>query len=357
MQCQPLNEDQFGPILADNYSPHEPTHFWFELDKAQTEKLISLFSASPFRQRLATPVPARKWGNLFGQSIAAVAHKADCNSRTTNLDEQLGSALSSAEVDKWIQKSEAASDQDATAPQVNISASFKEKTWISLFNSQFDSIPNKDPDSMDEELEVHVPHQDPFSLLGQSSCPQLSAKKETAATEVLVNIGSAHEIDKFFCLIENPESGELVDTEDAVTLLIENAESVELADTEIATASLNLNGDDSLLAYTVNEGEDTETTVSDANLSHESNIDWNSSFELPHVPLNAIAVEEQYMVPKPCSEGSMFSIISGAVPLEDNVFTDTPIIVEAKAGATLIPEEMISKMKASDVEIVVRKVP
>lgn len=267
MQWQPLNEDRYKPIVADNYRPHEPTHFWFGLDKAQTEKLISLLSASPLSQSLATPLPRTKWGNLFRQSIAAVTHKKDLNSRTTNLDVQLGSALSSAELDKRTQKSEAASDQEAIANQVNVSASFEEKAWISLFNSQSDSMPNMDGDSMDEDLEMHVPHQDPFSMLGQSSCPQLSAKKET---EVLVNIGSAHEVDdEISSLIENPESGELVDTEDAITPLIENAESVGSADTEIAMASLNLNRDESLLAHVVNEGEDTETMVSDANLSHE----------------------------------------------------------------------------------------
>lgn len=179
MQWQPLNEDRYKPIVADNDRPHEPTHFWFGLDKAQTEKLISLLSASPLSQSLATPLPTTKWGNLFRQSIAAVTHKKDLNSRKTNLDVQLGSALSSAELDKRTQKSEAASDQEAIANQVNVSASFEEKAWISLFNSQSDSMPNMDGDSMDEDLEVHVPHQDPFSMLGQSSCPQLSAKKET----------------------------------------------------------------------------------------------------------------------------------------------------------------------------------
>lgn len=215
-------------------------------------------------------------------------------------------------------------------------------------------MPNMDEDSMDEDLEVHVWHQDPFGMLGQSS-PQLSAKKETGATEVLVNIGSAHEVDdEISSLIENPESGELVDTEDAITRM-ENAESVGLAVTEIAMPSLNLNRDESLLAHVVNEGEDTETMVSDANLSHESNMDWNSSFELLRVPLSATVEEDQQMVPKPCSESSTLSITSGAVHLEDNVSGDTPSLVEGNAGATFFTEEMSSEMKASDLETVVRK--
>ncbi|KAG7017201.1 Kelch-like protein 8 [Cucurbita argyrosperma subsp. argyrosperma] len=41
--CQPLLENQFKPIIKDNY--YSPNHFWFELDHAQTNKLISLLSS------------------------------------------------------------------------------------------------------------------------------------------------------------------------------------------------------------------------------------------------------------------------------------------------------------------------
>ncbi|CAK7325940.1 unnamed protein product [Dovyalis caffra] len=48
MQCQPLVEDQFKPIIAENYyGPNEPNYIWFELDQDQTNKLISTFSSSP----------------------------------------------------------------------------------------------------------------------------------------------------------------------------------------------------------------------------------------------------------------------------------------------------------------------
>ncbi|XP_065871744.1 uncharacterized protein [Euphorbia lathyris] len=43
--CQPLREDQFGSIIAKNY--YASRLFWFELDKNQANKLISLFSSSP----------------------------------------------------------------------------------------------------------------------------------------------------------------------------------------------------------------------------------------------------------------------------------------------------------------------
>ncbi|OMO78064.1 Kelch repeat type 1 [Corchorus olitorius] len=49
-QCQPLLEDQYQPVIADNYYC-EPKLFWFELDQAQTNKLISMFSSSPMTIR------------------------------------------------------------------------------------------------------------------------------------------------------------------------------------------------------------------------------------------------------------------------------------------------------------------
>ncbi|XP_062092394.1 uncharacterized protein LOC133798194 isoform X2 [Humulus lupulus] len=54
MQCQPLVEDQFGPIITENY--YEPKLFWFELDRAQTEKLIYLFSS--FRTIVSASISA-----------------------------------------------------------------------------------------------------------------------------------------------------------------------------------------------------------------------------------------------------------------------------------------------------------
>ena len=44
MQCQPLPETQFSHVIEENY--YEERLFWFELDREQTNKLISLFSSS-----------------------------------------------------------------------------------------------------------------------------------------------------------------------------------------------------------------------------------------------------------------------------------------------------------------------
>lgn len=43
LHCQPLSEDQFKRLISDNY--YTAIHFWFELDHAQTSKLISLLAS------------------------------------------------------------------------------------------------------------------------------------------------------------------------------------------------------------------------------------------------------------------------------------------------------------------------
>lgn len=45
MCCQPLCEDQFKPLISENY--YEEKYFWNELDSVQTKNLIDLFSSLP----------------------------------------------------------------------------------------------------------------------------------------------------------------------------------------------------------------------------------------------------------------------------------------------------------------------
>ncbi|CAN1276896.1 Kelch-like protein 20 [Linum perenne] len=45
LQCKPLVEAQFKPIIADNY--FDPQRFYYELDRVQTQKLVTLLASSP----------------------------------------------------------------------------------------------------------------------------------------------------------------------------------------------------------------------------------------------------------------------------------------------------------------------
>ncbi|TKY65756.1 Kelch protein 1 [Spatholobus suberectus] len=59
LQCQPLSEDKFKQVIADNYYTHN--HFWFEVDHGQTSKLISLLSSGAIASGNSVPQNTQKW--------------------------------------------------------------------------------------------------------------------------------------------------------------------------------------------------------------------------------------------------------------------------------------------------------
>ncbi|KAK2981775.1 hypothetical protein RJ640_010292, partial [Escallonia rubra] len=63
MQCEGLKESQFKPIITDNYYIHR--HFWFELDHAQTNRLLSLLSSAAIAPSSSAPQNSAKWRYIF----------------------------------------------------------------------------------------------------------------------------------------------------------------------------------------------------------------------------------------------------------------------------------------------------
>lgn len=61
-QCQPLSEDKFKPIIADNY--YTNADFWFELDHGQANTLISLLSPLSISPGISVP-QTKTWISLF----------------------------------------------------------------------------------------------------------------------------------------------------------------------------------------------------------------------------------------------------------------------------------------------------
>ncbi|KHN40691.1 Kelch-like protein 1 [Glycine soja] len=59
LKCHPLPEDKFKEVIADNYYTHN--RFYFELDHAQTSKLISLLSAGAIASDNSAPQNTQKW--------------------------------------------------------------------------------------------------------------------------------------------------------------------------------------------------------------------------------------------------------------------------------------------------------
>lgn len=56
LHCEPLPEDVFRPIIQDNY--FKEYHFWFELDHAQSSKLISQLSSHAYSPSSKPNYPA-----------------------------------------------------------------------------------------------------------------------------------------------------------------------------------------------------------------------------------------------------------------------------------------------------------
>nr|XP_016436437.1 PREDICTED: uncharacterized protein LOC107762580 [Nicotiana tabacum] len=63
LQCQPLPESLFKPIILDNY--YNQNHFLFELDHVQAGKLISKLSSLEFAPSSCMPENAATWRNII----------------------------------------------------------------------------------------------------------------------------------------------------------------------------------------------------------------------------------------------------------------------------------------------------
>ncbi|RZC44201.1 hypothetical protein C5167_037153 [Papaver somniferum] len=67
-QCMPLSENQYKPIVIDNYYAED--YFWFELDHAQTGQLISLFESLPVAVSVYPQnADKQKWASKLGKKV------------------------------------------------------------------------------------------------------------------------------------------------------------------------------------------------------------------------------------------------------------------------------------------------
>ncbi|KAG5416170.1 hypothetical protein IGI04_003737 [Brassica rapa subsp. trilocularis] len=67
VKCEPLAEEKFSPVIAGNYQDEKM--FWFELDRDQTNKLLRMFSPSPYVRAPSTSKYAV--ASLFRKAIPA----------------------------------------------------------------------------------------------------------------------------------------------------------------------------------------------------------------------------------------------------------------------------------------------
>ncbi|KAK1563219.1 hypothetical protein Q3G72_024210 [Acer saccharum] len=143
MQCQPLVEDQFRPIIADNYYNHH--HFWFELDHAQASKLMLLLASVAVAP--SSFVPENTARRTFFQPLPSTDKKEESEGcRPFALEEH-------------VKRSSWASDASDSDPSVDEEKA--EEELFRLMASEFehfresDSTGNASLDGHYQQLEAH----------------------------------------------------------------------------------------------------------------------------------------------------------------------------------------------------------
>ncbi|EEF41513.1 conserved hypothetical protein [Ricinus communis] len=139
MKCQPLVEDQFGPIIAENY--YAPKLFWFELDHNQTKKLISLFSSSPIIQKqnvlhkekgisCVRPSSGLSYCSIVKSMSSSVV-------RTDQSDIKQGTCVDQLDIIQGVHtvQTDSAGCYSSDPPIVGgLTTSLSKKPWTALFN-------------------------------------------------------------------------------------------------------------------------------------------------------------------------------------------------------------------------------
>lgn len=165
MRCEPLPEEKFSPVIAENYKDEKM--FWFELDRGQTNKLLRLFSPSPSvrapsTSKFAAPPPRKpiptsslaqigdigatrvdKWSNLFKSSDESTENKekdskegaCGAGSRLVNLGKTKEREIASNNADeRRTQPSVSQSGSSYSSVQRNMTASSTLEKKTSLTN-------------------------------------------------------------------------------------------------------------------------------------------------------------------------------------------------------------------------------
>ena len=89
VKCEPLSEETFGPVIADNYKDEKI--FWFELDRVQTNKLLRLFKPSPYVR--APPSTSKH--------VVASPSSSSRNAIPASSLVEIGDSGGAPRVDKW----------------------------------------------------------------------------------------------------------------------------------------------------------------------------------------------------------------------------------------------------------------
>ncbi|WOH11291.1 hypothetical protein DCAR_0830772 [Daucus carota subsp. sativus] len=174
-RCCTLTEDQFIPIISSNY--YEQGLFWFELDRSQTSKLVSLFNSLPCDADASTSQSRVKWNPSFNPLPAS-----------DTLQVGIVSGISS---NKEVVRKASASIPEKTSASLFESSSYTDvmhqddarKTWTSLFKSS----------SHSDDSSISIPQKTWSSLFKSSSDSKGLEKDEIFGTEAF---NSSHPLDE-----------------------------------------------------------------------------------------------------------------------------------------------------------------
>ncbi|GAB2270631.1 hypothetical protein Dimus_005512 [Dionaea muscipula] len=353
IQCQPLSEDQFKPIIAGNY--FERTFFWFELDRAQTHQLISLFSQFPVNQS-ASPQSTTRWGTLFARAFPSVQNQggesevpSDANSGHLSASGVSGGFSSEVAFEKENENLETSPVHRDQENQASVVVPFRQKTWSSLFSGACASVSSQDPETRVDANSAHMSASNRSWGLSSDVVP---CHKENQKAETSTDDNEQENHESVGIPIPQKTRSSLFKLPSDSIVKWEGESSGILASGENILSPTQADGPD--------EAEDSMTMVLKHDSSHESNMEYHPSCIISNpcgenmllkVPLDEIAMEKQEdrCISKPSSVSSYTASFGESIAEED--CAQIPIIIATEPKAE--QEEIISEMRSSDLQWVV----
>ncbi|KAA8534015.1 hypothetical protein F0562_031532 [Nyssa sinensis] len=330
MQCQPLIEDQFGPIIADNY--YGERLFWFELDKVQTHKLISLFSSSPVPPSTSLMQITVGCNALLNDLSTSNRRQTGDEFNTPVSEEDFAhSDQSNMGWGLWDASGSGRENQPPEPPARSYSSAVSDtnpflplKKWSSLFKPSTTSDTIKEnEDSRTRDSDQTFTHFVQSNMEWKSSCVVPCPDRESQPLEAFVSesvVGKQEEHVGF-----KSNGGYLYPS-----AMTETASSLPQG-TSFKTL---------LPADTRQEGEYIKTLTSDVNPQHsdESNIEWGSACLTQHVDGESQhsesasdndAAYEEVVLQKTDWKCSYSSAVTKEMNSEDNYVKDSAPFVMA----------------------------
>ncbi|XP_062155354.1 uncharacterized protein LOC133863435 [Alnus glutinosa] len=336
MHCQPMLEDQFKPVIAENY--YKPRLFWFELDRDQTKKLISLFSSSPVIADTSLPsnsslfkassvqegdsieMPTLEWDAHPGQATAEweSRHGRDLWGGEALIDEEVA------------EKDEETGDHDRSYASVvrDVRTSFPQKKWSDLLkDSNSYTARRKVEDFKTPALEQNLP-----------SSHQSNIKWESSGVAPCMDGG---------CDLSEAAADDLGIYNDQLVSLGPNSERTSYETGPTADKRW--------------EGEGFKTAALHSHLD-ESNLQWNSSCFAPSldierqfskVSINEGAAEigyRQNISLKPSGECSSFSSMKREMLSKDKHWQGTGVRGMSSYDICLPEEAKVLEMESSELQ-------